>query len=372
MNRAMLLGLASVLAAGCTRPATSPPATSPAGGRADRATEVALRSVERHPPSQQPWRWETAILSLGLARLAEVDDGPWQERLAEHYAAHAPPRIRRPDDCAPAMAAALLLMRGDERARPAVERVAEYLRQAPRNSLDALDHLDPRTALGRLYPASIWVDSLVMYGLSAAWVGQALDDPALVAFAHAQPAIFAAALQDPSTGLFRHAYLHERGRTRPEGEVFWLRGNGWVALSLVELLDTMEPGTAERASTLAILRRLAEGLHAHRRVDGTWATVLDDRRAPLESSGTALAAYALAKGARQGVLPAWHRDEARQTLATLERRLRARRDGPVVASSSGPTIPGRRAAYVMVPRRSDVPYGVGAYLLLAAELRREP
>lgn len=356
----------AVLVVGCGSRAEVAPSVAPG----DRASEVAASHVERHPPARTRWSWETAILGLGLARLAEVDDSPWRDELLQHYGAHPEPRIRRPDDCAPGLAAARLLMLGEEQARPAVEAVARYLRDAPRNQLGALDHLDPRTPLGRLYPESIWVDSLVMYALTAAYVGQALDDPELLAFAHAQPVIFAAHLQDPSTGLFRHAYLHERARARPEGEVYWLRGNGWVALALVELYETMEPGTPERVATATIVRRLAEGLHAHRRIDGTWGTVLDDRRARVETSGSALVAYALAKGARLGLLPPEHRVEARRTLHALEQRLRDRRTGPVLTGTSGPTIPGRRSAYAVVPHRADVPYGVGAYLLLAAELRR--
>lgn len=367
------LGLVGLLGAGgahAASPGSAPPTTTTPAG--DRAAEVARRFVDRHPPHRLRWGWQTAILGLGLVRLAEVDDPAWADALLEHYAAHPAPRIRRPDDCAPALAAAVLLERGHEAARPAVEAVARYLHQAPRNELGALDHLDPRTPLGRLYPSSIWVDSLVMAALTAAYVGRALDDPELLAFAHAQPAIFAGHLQDPSTGLFRHAYLVERGHARPQGETFWLRGNGWVALALVELLETMEPGTPERFSTLVILRRLAAGLHAHRRHDGTWPTLLDDRTTRVETSGTALVALALAKGARLGLLPAWHRDEARTTLRTLERRdLRDRLGGPVVTGISGPTIPGRRAGYMAVTHRADQPYGVGAYLLLAAELRSD-
>lgn len=335
----------------------------------DTASAVADRFIRRNPPAELAWSWETAILTLGLARLAEVDgSSEWTSYLVEHYRAHSDPRIRRPDDCAPALGAALVLQHGDPAGRPALERVANYLRTAPRNPLGALDHLDPRTRLGRLYSPSIWIDSLVMYGLTAAWVGQALDDPAMVALAHAQPVIFATHLQDPSTGLFRHAYLHKRDYTRPESAAFWLRGNGWVALALVELLATMEPEQPEYLSTLAILRRLAAGLTGHRTPAGTWTTVVDAPRTYEETSGTALVAFALAKSARLGLLPPEYREQAGQTLRTLTARLRTRRDGPSLRGTSGPTIPSRRAGYAAVSRSADVPYGVGAYLMLAAEL----
>ncbi len=261
---------------------------------------------------------------------------------------------------------------GEGEAAAALEPVARYLRQAPRNSLGALDHLDPRTTLGRLYAPSIWVDSLVMVGMTAALTGEALDDERLVGFAHAQPVLYATTLQDPATGLFRHAYLYERGRTRPTDDVFWLRGNGWVAVALVELLATMQPDQPEHLSTRIILRRLAEGLWAHRSSEGTWHTIIDAPRTYEETSGTALVAYALAKGARLGLLPAEYRTAAAQTLRTLGRRVRIRRGQSVVSGTSGPTIPSRASGYALVPRLADVPYGVGAFLLLSAELAEAP
>lgn len=369
--------LATVLTcctSGCTPRGTIIPPTDDAslGSSSDIANDVADRFVRRNPPAQLPWSWETAIFTLGLAQLAEVDgSSEWTTYLVEHYGTHSAPRIRRPDDCAPALGAALLLQQGENAGRPALEHVADYLRTAPRNPLGALDHLDPRTRLGRLYAPSIWIDSLVMYGLTAAWVGRALDDPELVALAHAQPVIFATHLQDPNTGLFRHAYLYKREHTRPESDAFWLRGNGWVALALVELLATMEPEQPEYLSTLVILRRLAAGLTGHRTPAGTWTTVVDAPRTYEETSGTALVAFALAKGARLGLLPPEYREQARQTLRTLNARLRPRRDGPSLRGTSGPTIPSRRAGYAAVSRSADVPYGVGAYLMLTAELSRD-
>lgn len=376
-RRVWVTGAAVVLGAsleGCAagrdgRTAAAPGQDETAVVPADTAVAVARRFIRRHPADRLAWSWETAILTLGLARLAEIDDSPeWTSYLAAHYRAHAERRIRRPDDCAPALGAARLELRGEPAGRPVLERVAEYLRTAPRNPLGALDHLDPRTPLGRLYPRSIWVDSLVMYGLTAAWVGQALDDPQLIAFGHTQPAIFAMHLQDPVEGLFRHAYLYRRGHPRPESAAFWLRGNGWVALALVELLATMDPEQPEYLPTLITLRRLARGLVAHRTPAGTWTTVIDAPRTYEETSGTALVAFALAKGARLGLLPPEYREQAGQTLRTLHARLRARRDGPSVRGTSGPTIPSRRGGYAVVPRAADVPYGVGAYLLLAVEL----
>ncbi len=364
--------LALVLATGCGPRAeerATEPSEASASGSLEQARQLAGDVLVRHPADRLRWGWETGILTFGLARLARVDpQGGWSTPLVEYYQAHPRPRLRRPDDYAPALGAAVLLDAQGSSVRPALEHVAEGLREAPRNPLGALDHLDPDSALGRVYPPSIWVDSLVMYGLSAALIGQALEDPALLAFAHAQPVVFATHLQDPSTGLFRHAYLYERGTTRPRSETYWLRGNGWVALALVELLATMEPEQPQFLPTRVILRRLAAGLTEHRSRGGLWHTVIDAPRTYEETSGSALVAAALAKGARLGLLPGEYREQARQTLEALNRRLRNRRRGVRLTGTSGRTIPSGAAGYGMIRRGSDLPYGVGAYLLLAAEL----
>ena len=102
--------------------------------------------------------------------------------------------------------------------------------------------------------------------------------------------------------------------------------------------------------------------------DGLWTTLLGDPATYREASGSALVAYALAKGTRLGILAADARDAAWRTFDALARSLRPRPDGLSLPGISGPTIPGPRLAYALVPRLADIDYGVGAFCLLAAEL----
>ncbi len=336
------------------------------------ADRIALDHIDRHPAARLPWSWSAAVFTFGLARLAVVSPrrAEWIAYLREYYVdRRRPPEIRRPDDCAPALGAAVLVRELNQPdAAVALQPVTQYVRTAPRNRLGALDHLDPRTPLGRLYPASIWVDSMMMYGLAAALAAQALDDPQLRTFASTQPQIFAAQLQDPQAGMFRHAALHRRGRLRPSAPTFWLRGNGWAAASMVEWVAMMSPDDPHRAAIIDRLLPLLLALRRHRGADGMWTTVIDDPRTYPETSGTALVAFALAKAARLGLVDARSREQARQTLHTLVARLRVRGDRLSLPGISGPTIPSRRLGYAVVPRAADLSYGVGAVLLLAAEL----
>jgi unsaturated rhamnogalacturonyl hydrolase len=149
----------------------------------------------------------------------------------------------------------------------------------------------------------------------------------------------------------------------------WLRGNGWVALSIVEILDELPATHPRRPELERILRRLADGLAARQLANGLWDSIVDLPGACYdESSGSALVAYAFAKGARRGWLPAAMRDRARATFESLTSRLRRRVDGLSVTGTSGATNPTPQWIYELIRRKDDVDYGAGAYLLLATEL----
>ena len=271
-----------------------------------------------------------------------------------------------PDHCAPALAAVAARDSITEHAfAEAVAPVVSFLRTQPRNRLGALDHLGVQTILRRVYPASIWIDSLMMYAATAVALGRALDDDALVDFGSAQPRIFAAVLQDHDTHLFRHAFLETRQRPRPQTPTFWLRGNGWVVAALADMLEHEHPS---REDNVAIFERLTRALLDRQCDDGRWPTVLGDPTTYREASGSALVAYGLAKGSRLGLLGRRARTAAWRTFQALTSSLRPRADGLSLPGISGPTIPGPRLAYALVPRFADVDYGVGAFCLLAAEL----
>ena len=357
--RAVVLATVTIaFAFGCAAgKGTRPPATEPlAIGEA-----VADRWIERRPARRLRFSWGPAVLLYGMGELAEVSPrrgASYRGYVAAFHRDHRSPRIRRPDHCAPAIAAS--------DAAGTIARAHAYLKSEPRNHLGAIDHLGDG-ALAVFYPRSIWVDSLMAYALAAAVVADARDDPRMLDFAFAQPRIFATRLQDPSTGLFRHAWLVEREHSRPRGDVFWARGNGWAALAIVDLLERMPPEHPERPMLERIFVHLANGLVANRRTDGRWSTVLGDDTTYAEPSATLLVAYALAKGARLGLLPTAHADIARQAYRAVVQRL----DGLRLTGISRATIPARgRAGYARVPRGTDLSYGVGALLLASAELAR--
>jgi len=364
------------------------------GGSVEVGDLVAGRSIDRRDPARLAWQWAPAVLLYGLERFAaasprRADYVDFVRRYHAHHAAAGLRRIDHPDVCASALSAlGLARAHGDPVGLGAADEVAAYLRREPRNALGAIDHLGANSRLrrwalrsGLLTPLlgrppfpyhwahSIWVDSLVMYALVAVRYGDDRGDPALFEFGLRQPGIFAGVLQDPATGLLGHAWDVPAGRRIG---ATWLRGNGWVGAAVVDMLERVPPGHPRRPELERVLRDLARGLLARQLPSGLWDTYVDRPGAGYpEASGSALAAYALAKGARQGVLPPAARAAARRTFRALTSRLRERPNGYAVCGTSVATSAFPPRVYRLIPRRCDVDYGEGAFLLLAGELAGE-
>ena len=345
---------------------------------------AAAHFLAAKPTTTLGWDWGPGVFLHGLHRFARVSkDRPRllaaTEAYYTHHLAKGLPKIDRPDPCAPALGAlALAREEGVASALPAARKVASYLASEPRNAVGAIDHLGANSLYRALaiasvilepWARSIWCDSLMMYGVFAAQWGHSQNDPALLDFGAAQPAIFAALLQDPVTGLFTHAW--DVRHARPLG-VRWLRGNGWAAASTLDILDELPANHPRRAQLERIAKDHLRGLAAVQMSSGLWDSVCDRPGASYaESSGSALAAYALAKGARMGLAPAGARAKARHAFEALVARLERRTDGFAVAGVSGATNPTPMWIYTLVPRTADKDYGTGSFLLLAEELAKE-
>lgn len=160
------------------------------------------------------------------------------------------------------------------------------------------------------------------------------------------------------------------GERSPYGSaMYWLRGNGWAFAAqtkTLSILGAQGPGCAAYEQNL---REMASALLLRQRPDGFWNADLGSPQnypGP-ETSGTALALYALAQGVRSGRLPrrsylpvvlrAW------QGLSTRA----VHRDGSLGYVQGTADRPSSRQP---VGPRDTADFGVGAFLLAAAEMAR--
>jgi len=167
-------------------------------------------------------------------------------------------------------------------------------------------------------------------------------------------------LQDPASGLYDHAW--DESGSNPAGQVPWGRGNGWALLAHVEVLSAMPITHPLRSTVLDILRKQAVGLRPLQDASGLWHTVLTRSDSYLETSASALMAYALRRGIQEGWLD---RDTYAPTTeaATLGVWRQVLADG-TVTNVSAPTWPMlTEEEYNARPHDASQLYGQGVALL---------
>ena len=327
---------------------------------------LADAAVRRHEPARMAWSWAEGLLLYALLRLDEhLGEARYRWFVESYFARHAARAhtvIRWSDECPPGLAALELhRLTGRTEYLLLAESVARYLRTARRTRDGGLNHFGV-SPWSRLYPESMWVDSLMMYGVFAARFGRAMNDEALMRFAVEQPPLFARVLQNPTTGLFQHAWWVRWGRAVPAGTATWLRGNGWALVSIVEVLEALPVTHAGRDTLIALLRDLAQAVVRHQLANGLFATVLG-RASYQETSGTALVACALFAGLHAGYLEPALEAPALRAYRALLAGLERRAHGTSMRDISTLTMPYPSFGYALVPRVRDAPHGVAALIL---------
>lgn len=342
-----------------------------------RVLELADLTAGRADPARLRWSWGDALY---LWSLSELDAFLGEDRylgLCKAYCdrfAALRPAIDQSDTCAPGLVAHAVWKRtGDPGALSLVEDVARYMLTEPRAVGDAPNHLG-HSLEGRFYPTSVWVDSLMMFGLFALRRGRDEGEEALFELGARQPRLYASLLQDPGTGLFRHSWWVRRGGPHPRAPLFWGRGNGWVMASLPMILGSLPEGHPEAATIEGVLRRLAEALLPLQRPDGFWTTLLEPGSPSYrESSATALIVAGFLRASREGWLGPRYAEAGLKAYDALVDSLGEPDTPPAMAEVSLPTIPLHvlpRLGYLAVPRGRDVSYGLAALFLAAIEAEK--
>lgn len=171
----------------------------------------------------------------------------------------------------------------------------------------------PRTAEGgfwhkQIYPQQMWLDGVYMadpfYAEYAATFNETEDFADVVK----QFTLLFEKARDPQTGLLYHAWNATKDQAWADPQTgcspnVWGRALGWYAMALVDALDFIE-GDANRAPLLEIAVKLAETLEKYQdKSSKLWYQVVDkgDQAGNyLESSGSGMFVYMLAKAAKKG------------------------------------------------------------------------
>ena len=237
-----------------------------------------------------------------------------------------------------------------------------------------------------IYPHQMWLDGLYMAEPFYAKYAEMFDQPADYNDIAEQFILMAGHARDPKTGLFYHAW--DASRTQKwadpktgDSPTFWGRSMGWYMMGLVDVLDYIPRDNPEREKLVQIFRGLASALLKYQdKRTNLWYQVVDKAGAKgnyLESSASAMFAYAFAKGVNKGYLSNKYFNAAKAAFEGLLKY-------SIVIDPKGiPTLTNTCAGaglgghpyrdvsyeyYVSVPRTDNDFKGVGPFILAGLEL----
>jgi rhamnogalacturonyl hydrolase YesR len=152
-----------------------------------------------------------------------------------------------------------------------------------------------------------WVDDAFMIGSLQIQAFRATHDAKYADHIAGQLTAYLDRLQEPN-GLFHHG---------PEAPFYWARGNGWVAASLAEVLQSLPVTHPQYARLMAGYKKMMAGLKSVQAPSGLWHQLLDDPQSFEETSGTGMFTYALIVGIKHGWLGPEYADCARRGWLAL-------------------------------------------------------
>ena len=250
----------------------------------------------------------------------------------------------------------------------------------------------PRTASGgfwhkKIYPNQMWLDGLYMgepfYAQYTTQFenGVKLDDIAY------QFELIQLHATDPKTGLLYHGWDESKqmpwaDKTTGCSPNFWSRSIGWYVMALVDVLDYFPENHPKRKSLIGYLNAISNSLVQFQDPSGLWYQVTDKGGSEgnyLESSGSSMFVYAMAKGVNKGYLPMKFKAIANKAFDGLTTKLiKTDPDGQIHITNAcavsglggNPYRDGSYTYYVNERKKDNDPKATGSFILAALELNR--
>ena len=204
----------------------------------------------------------------------------------------------------------------------------------------------------------IWADALFMVAPLMAKAGRLLNDESYYDDVLAQFRGFTERLRDPGVGLYHQGWNWHGPGPSPG---FWGRANGWTALAMVEVLDTIPDDYPGRDELLALYQDFAGASVEHQGISGMWHQLLNRPESYEETSCTGMFMYALARGVERGWLDETYVHAVERGHAGLSGMISL--NGAIDNICPGTSTKSSEQGYLdKEPRRNDS-HGIGPVLL---------
>ena len=199
----------------------------------------------------------------------------------------------------------LYKLTGREKYRKAIDTVYSQLKGQPRTSTGNFWHK-------MIYPNQIWMDGLYMAQPFYMQYEVEYNNKANCRDSYEQFLHVYDLMRDTRNGLYYHAYDDSREAFWCDpvtglSDNFWLRALGWYAMALDDTMEVMPEEMAEEKARLgAVYKELIDAMLPYQdQESGMWYQVVNRGRIQpnyLETSGSAIFAYAIMKSVRLGYL----------------------------------------------------------------------
>lgn len=342
----------------------------------DKVFALADASTMRFDPKKLNWQWGQALYLYSLSLIdKEFNTNKYTQYLKDFYDHNIEKgyRINTSDTAAPALGAFYLaLLTKEPKYMQVVKQAREYFDNAPKVVENMPNHLGYGIE-SHIYPKSIWIDSLMMYGVFTSWYAKETGDEKLLSFATKQPSTFKKYLYDNDENLFYHSYWTKAKTHYPVKKLFWGRGNGWVMASIPLFLEYFPEGK-DKDETIALFKNLSASLLKYQRPDGYFETVFNKvGKTYTESSATMLIASGWFYGYRTGLLSKEYFDAAIKAFDAVVNDFEIKNGLLSMTKISAPTsaiplIP--YFVYKVTPRGNDWNYGLAASFFAALQYKK--
>ncbi len=320
--------------------------------------------------TSDPKEWMQAAFYIGLTRWADaIDDTDLIDQIARTANDNAYQLGARP-------------MHGDDHAigqtylwvydhtgntaayAPTQEAFDAILADKPSNSLEFFESKEPGFE-GTCQNRWCWADALFMAPRTWLKLSNATGDPRYFEYGDSEYWATAEYLFSDDYGLFFRDSRYFERKSDNGNHVFWSRGNGWVFAALPLIIDDLPDGHPSKARYLELYTKMAKSLVKVQNPNGYWpASLMDAEKVKTpETSGTGFITFGLAWGVNNGILT----DKA--TADAVEKGWAAM---AAAIGDDGMLHWVQQVGKSPDPVQEDETqlYGVGAFLLAAAEMTK--
>lgn len=269
---------------------------------------------------------------------------------------------------------------GDSRYEKAIFTLRDQLEKHPRTNSGGFWHK-------KIYPYQMWLDGAYMAAPFRAEYAQKYNQPALFDDIIHQLKLLTERTYDPQTGLLYHGWdesIQQKWADPQTGQSahFWVRAVGWYVMALVDVLDYLPPQHPDTPPLIDYLQRTVDSLLRFQDAPtGLWYQIIDQGQREgnyLESSGTSMIVYSLAKGIKAGHLSgevyraaaekAYHGLVTHQAEMDDNGSVQVHRICSVAGLGGTPYRDGTFEYYMSEPVVTNDHKGVGAFILACAAM----